>query len=285
LLMTAAKRNIDALLTLFLDRHGADINAVDNQERTALILAWNSRDSGTIKLLISRGADLHPNADFFLGEKLLLWAAKRGDDRLVKLLLDRHSVDNDTKDNRGHTALMLASNAGHSKVVELLIKSGADIEARNSHFNNATALQYAVSKGHKDVEHILIEAANKIARERARIQSNAILAMASQIQLPQTPPPQNEPLQDPPPQDPPPQNSPPQDPPLHTQPPQIPLLQPQPLQNLPPPNQPAQNTPPPSQLSRTPPPEAVLAHIIPPHTSPLHIQLPEVPITNQIQTV
>jgi ankyrin repeat protein len=137
-----------------------------------------------------------------------LWAAKRGDDRLVKMLLDRHSVDHDAKDNGGHTALMLASNAGYLKVVELLIKSSADIEARNSQFQNATALQYAISKGHKDVEKMLRDEANKRTMERARIQNNAILDLASQVPLPQTPPPEDEPPQNPLPQNPPPQNQP-----------------------------------------------------------------------------
>jgi ankyrin repeat protein len=252
LLMTAAKRNIDALVTLFLDRYSADVNAVDDHEQTALILAWNSRDSGTIKLLVSRGAHLHPAADASLGEKLLLWAAKRGDDRLVKMLLDRHSVDHDAKDNGGHTALMLASNAGYLKVVELLIKSSADIEARNSQFQNATALQYAISKGHKDVEKMLRDEANKRTMERARIQNNAILDLASQVPLPQTPPPEDEPPQNPLPQNPPPQNQPPPTPPARP------------------------------QLSQLPPPDAVLPQGPPP---PLHLQPPSMPITAQLQIV
>lgn len=77
-------------------------------------------------------------------QRLLLQAAKRNDmnevDRLVRNLENPDGVDNDN----GYTALHYASQNGNSEMVELLLDSGADVNAKDTLGN--TPLFYANAK-------------------------------------------------------------------------------------------------------------------------------------------
>ena len=77
----------------------------------------------------------------------LLSAAKTGDLALVETLLDR-GADIEVRDI-GRTALMLASRMGEAAVVRTLLNRGADINARNE--EGETALDIAYDDGHKKV--------------------------------------------------------------------------------------------------------------------------------------
>ena len=55
----------------------------------------------------------------------------------------------------GWTALMLASDKGHLKVVKLLLEKGANANAQNN--NGETALMVASEKGHLEIVKLLIE--------------------------------------------------------------------------------------------------------------------------------
>jgi len=63
-------------------------------------------------------------------------------------------ADVNAKDNLfGRTALMIASFYGHKEVVELLLKKGADVNAKDK--NGRTALMIASKKGHKEIVELL----------------------------------------------------------------------------------------------------------------------------------
>lgn len=49
---------------------------------------------------------------------------------VVRLLLDHHATI-DAKTNRGNTALHIASLAGRSEIIRLLVERGADVNARS----------------------------------------------------------------------------------------------------------------------------------------------------------
>ncbi len=80
---------------------GADINAVDNEGKTALMkAAWHGHRN-LCKLLISKGADIN------------------------------------AEDNSGDTALIIAAWHGHREVCELLISKGARVNAMNRDYKTA----------------------------------------------------------------------------------------------------------------------------------------------------
>ena len=74
----------------------------------------------------------------------------------MKLLIKK-GADVNAKDNSkdGKTALLLAASAGQKDVVKLLIEKCAKLEAKDS--EGGTALLWAASEGHKDVVELLIE--------------------------------------------------------------------------------------------------------------------------------
>ena len=69
------------------------------------------------------------NATYETGEvngiTLLISAAGHGHERVVELLL-RHGAEINKQSSNGGTALMIATNYGHERVVELLLRRGAN---------------------------------------------------------------------------------------------------------------------------------------------------------------
>ncbi len=86
-------------------------------------------------------------------------AARKGDVAEVKRLLRKdpklvNLVETRKRKEGGVTPLHYAAEKGHITVVELLLASGADIEARGSY---GTALELAIYFGHYDVAELLLE--------------------------------------------------------------------------------------------------------------------------------
>ncbi|KAI9764578.1 MAG: hypothetical protein M1839_005804, partial [Geoglossum umbratile] len=73
----------------------------------------------TIKGLLKNG--YNPDLQDSYGRMPLSWAAERGREGVVKLLLATEKVDLDSKDTSGQTPLSLAAERGHEAVVKLLL--------------------------------------------------------------------------------------------------------------------------------------------------------------------
>ena len=100
----------------FLLDHGADINILDNKGRSALeyatgALNWSktSKAEQVVKLIIQAGADV--NVKSTLGHTPLIWAARAGNLKITKLLIEKGANVHDT-DNDGNDALHYALNPG-----------------------------------------------------------------------------------------------------------------------------------------------------------------------------
>lgn len=79
--------------------HGADVNAKDNDGKTALMYA--------VETIISP-----------------VGYAERKDSKITKLLLDR-GADVNARDKYGNTALKLAVENGYEEIIQMLRKAGA----------------------------------------------------------------------------------------------------------------------------------------------------------------
>lgn len=77
-----------------------------------------------------------------------MWAARSGCDKTTQELLDKQAVL-DHVNNRGNTALHIASSYGNVKVVELLLDSGANVRIRNN--EGQSCLDVTVQSGAGDV--------------------------------------------------------------------------------------------------------------------------------------
>ena len=88
------------------------------------------------------------------GCTLLLIAAEHGHKELVELLLKR-GAEADARDSGGGTALMVAAAKGHERVAEMLLRHGAGISLQDREGGNA--LMSAAAKGHERVVEMLIQ--------------------------------------------------------------------------------------------------------------------------------
>ena len=141
-LILAAKNGNEETTKVLLEA-GADVNAVDYFEWTALI---NAADDGyysrVVKVLLEFGADVNYKTEE--GITALGRASVSGDSKSVRLLLE-HGADVNVRDNEDWTPLMFASNLGNKEVVKVLLEAGADVNIKNN--ENKTACDLAKGSG------------------------------------------------------------------------------------------------------------------------------------------
>ncbi len=82
-----------------------------------------------------------------------MWAAYYDRLKTVELLL-KAGADPNAKDKQGNTALIVASSRGYPKVAELLLKNGAHLNLKNE--NDRTALDLATRNNREKVRKILL---------------------------------------------------------------------------------------------------------------------------------
>lgn len=87
-------------------------------------------------------------------------SAYHGTEDIIKILLDNEANVNDPSG----WALQIAAREGHKNIVDLLLKHGADVNARlapgHLRFSEGTALQAACGAGHVDITDLLLKAKN-----------------------------------------------------------------------------------------------------------------------------
>lgn len=190
-LMTAVTQG-DTETVEKLIQNEIDINAVDDQGRTAVLIATHNNDPTLVQVLINHGADINirdmnqdnvllyagaeglleivqiaieSGADTTLtnryGGVALIPAAERGHVEVVKELLTHSDTDVNHINDLHWTALLEAiilSDGGekHQEIVQLLIDHGADVTISDK--EGITPLQHAIDRSFKEIEHLLKEA-------------------------------------------------------------------------------------------------------------------------------
>ncbi|SMY26862.1 unnamed protein product [Zymoseptoria tritici ST99CH_1A5] len=137
----------DRVVQLLLDR-GASMKARigDAPGSNALSDASAGGHETTVKLLLERGAKDYDPA--------LHYASWWGQHSIVQLLLNR-GANIDSKDRLGESALFKAAETGHARMVQMLIDSGADVNAMNT---DGPALHAASRNGHQTIVQLLLDA-------------------------------------------------------------------------------------------------------------------------------
>lgn len=122
-----AKTNSLDVVTLLL-AHGGKVNARDDCGSTPLAIACGHGDANVVRALVEAGADVNAAETVSglgvhcAGITPLMWAAARGDEATVALLLS-HGAQPSMKDSRGWNAQTYASKKGHQRVARLLRQS------------------------------------------------------------------------------------------------------------------------------------------------------------------
>jgi ankyrin repeat protein len=142
----------------------------DGEGRTPLSYAAERGYEQVVKLLLDKGADV--NAQGRPYGNALQAASARGHKQVVKLLLDK-GADVNTQGRPYGNALCAASNHGHKQVVKLLLDKGADVNTQGGAYSNA--LQAASDGGHEQVVKLLLDKGADV-NAQGGVYSNALQA-------------------------------------------------------------------------------------------------------------
>jgi len=149
-----------------LEMKGWDVNAYDWTEMTALIWAARRGHEEVVKMLLGR-EDVNPDqADTAYGRTPLSWAAKNGHSGIVKMLLQREEVNPDHADTFCDRApLLWAAENGHEGIVKMLL--GRDVNPDQADTGcGRRPLVWATMDGHEGIVKMLLQR-EKVNPDRA----------------------------------------------------------------------------------------------------------------------
>ena len=141
------------LLVQFMLDYGVNINAVNEMEQNALIIASSKGHEEIINFLLQKHADIFHEDEY--GFTAYLYAAKNNLIQVIKLLIGKGVHTNSASSKSGIQALMCASKAGHFKLVGLFLEYyAASIDATDH--TKKTAFHYSCIGGHVAIADLLI---------------------------------------------------------------------------------------------------------------------------------
>ncbi|MEI0612043.1 ankyrin repeat domain-containing protein [Brachyspira pilosicoli] len=166
LLFSAVEDNNIKKVKSYLEQ-GANCNALDSYDRTALINASVSGYDDIAKLLIEEGTDV--NIRDKAGATALMYTARDTNYEMVEFLL-KNGADVNIRDITGETALYYSiehNSRGQEnerenaiKILNLLIKYGADVNTKNDEGTSLLDVSYKISESfdkNKEMFKILVE--------------------------------------------------------------------------------------------------------------------------------
>ena len=153
LLIKAAHGGQAGIVQWLLDG-GAEPNSYDMTYRSALFYAASKGHEAVVRLLLSRKDVMIGDTDW-KNRTPLYDTAKHGHEAVAKLLLSREDVEANIQDLYGQTPLSLAARGGHEAIVELLL-SREDVEADIHNNRGQTPLSLAAREGHEGVVKLLL---------------------------------------------------------------------------------------------------------------------------------
>jgi ankyrin repeat protein len=142
-------------MVAFLVGQGADANSTDSFGRTPLMFASDKGSVGAVRMLLQHmGGQAFQEADD-IGRTALHWAASRGREEVVALLLGMGAQAN-SRDIINKTPLMLACEKGHMGVVRMLAQHIGEEGLKERDANGRTVLHWAVEEGYHEAVRILL---------------------------------------------------------------------------------------------------------------------------------
>lgn len=131
--------------------NGFDVDATDQEQHTALMLAAYNGHTEILTLLLSHEATLDARDN--LERTALMYASTGPFTEAVKLLLNAGADPNLVDSDEHFTALMFAAAEGQKEVVSTLLKFGADKSLLD--VDGESAYDFALANGHLDVAALL----------------------------------------------------------------------------------------------------------------------------------
>ena len=149
-----------------------------NDAMAVLTIAAASGDEQAVAAWLDEGGDVDARCTEPNGETLLLAAAARGQDAMVRMLLQRGASVN-LQTSLGGTALMLAASLGHTTIVQELLDAKADASLQAK--SGRTALMFAELQKRTATVQLLREHAKRPTEEaeaRAAVAATHVEAAA-----------------------------------------------------------------------------------------------------------
>ncbi|RYP69565.1 hypothetical protein DL771_006080 [Monosporascus sp. 5C6A] len=140
-------------------------------ETVAVAAVKNEKSGGAVMRLL-----LEQRRDAARITNPLSWAVAKGFEAVVRLLL-KNGADPEARDESGPTPLMRAVKSGHVAVVKLLLEKGAYLEAKDGY--GKTPLSWSAENGHEAVIKLLIEKGAYLGEENKWGETPLILAAQS----------------------------------------------------------------------------------------------------------
>lgn len=132
------------LVFLFQAFHDINVNIQDQFGFTALMNSVKYGSSEFVEILLENGSDVFISNQYDSGDTALHYSCDNGDLRTHMILLGYTRIV-DVVNNEGMTPLMYAVQKKHEKIVEKLVKTGADPYLPDK--TNSSALDYSKKSG------------------------------------------------------------------------------------------------------------------------------------------
>ncbi|KAK3104573.1 hypothetical protein FSP39_005194 [Pinctada imbricata] len=154
LLISAERGRLDVVkILLNWVNHEEDVNSVNHQNCTPLLMATLNNHTKVCEVLLENNADI--NISNHKGYHPIHVASRNGNAKLVnRLIQNRANIDPKTLEDE-NTPLHLAAMMGHKSVAKILLVGGADIESQNN--EGLTPFVIANYMKQKDTEDLLHE--------------------------------------------------------------------------------------------------------------------------------
>ena len=134
----------------------ADINSPDCSCHTPLVICLlNNQDAESVELLCKLGADVNYTADKIHGYSPLHFASEQNDGKIIEILI-KYGAALNAQTFTGCTPLHLAAMNGNLEAARWLCLNGASVNIPEF-YNGYTPLHYALVRGHKKVAQLLQE--------------------------------------------------------------------------------------------------------------------------------
>uniref|UniRef100_UPI00398F803B 2-5A-dependent ribonuclease-like n=1 Tax=Pristiophorus japonicus TaxID=55135 RepID=UPI00398F803B len=133
-LIHALQKYSQAIVETLLN-HEADVNSIDKNQSTPLstALTQSPLNIHVVEMLMKRGVNLNvPNN---AGKTPLILAVETKNKEVVKLLLEGASVEINAQDKSGRTALLAAAENEDASLTEMLCEKGADVSCEDNRGN------------------------------------------------------------------------------------------------------------------------------------------------------
>jgi ankyrin repeat protein len=133
-----------------------DLNTRDERRNTPLLYASAWGQVGIMNQILSGQQSVNVNSKDCEGKSALHWASSQDHHEAVQVLLQHRVIDKNARDRDERTPLICASELGFTQVVKVLLED-PDVERNARNKNHLTALRLASQNGYSQVVKVLLE--------------------------------------------------------------------------------------------------------------------------------